>query len=122
MRNHYLRYLLFLFCTLVYNSAIGQTSTLSPVSLTDYQVQMEKDVLIFNAPGVNGTTTINISGNDDPTPLNFVNGRATVPYPVTQKGKLLLLTHKNSLDKNQYKLVHVAKKSNGSHRVRNIPM
>ncbi len=118
MRNHYLRYLLFLICTLVYNSAIGQM----PVSLTDYQLQMEKDVLIFKAPGANGTTTINISGNDDPVSLNFVNGQATAPYPVDQKGKLLLLTHKNATGKKQYKMVHVAKKSNGSHRVRNIPM
>lgn len=118
MRNHYLRYLLFLICTIVYNSAIGQ----SPISLTDYQIQMEKDVLIFNAPSANGTTTINISGNDDPVSLNFVNGQATFPYPVDQKGKLLLLTHKDVAGKKQYKMVHVAKKSNGSHRVRNIPM
>ena len=122
MRNHYLGYLLLLICTLVYNSAIGQNTAHAPISLTDYQIQMEKDALIFNAPGINGTTTINISGNDDPISLNFVNGQATSPYPVDQKGKLLLLTHQNSLGKNQYKLVHVAKKSDGSHRVRNIPM
>ncbi len=122
MRNHYLRYLLFLICTLVYNCVIGQTSNLSPISLTDYKVQMEKDVLIFNAPGSNGTTSMTISGNDDLVSLNFVNGKATLPYPVTQRGKLLLLTHKNAAGKNQYKMVHVAKKSNGSHRVRNIPM
>jgi len=122
MRNHYSRYLLLLICTLVYNCAIGQTSNLSPTSLTNYEVQMEKDVLIFNAPGTNGTTSITISGNEDPVSLNFVNGKATFPYPVTQRGKLVLLTHKNTLGKDQYKLVHLAKKSNGSHRVRNIPM
>lgn len=122
MRNHYLRYLLFLICTLVYISAIGQTSNLSPISLTDYQIQMEKDVLIFNAPGINGTTTLNISGNDEPATLTFINGQATFPYPVNQKGKLLLLTHKKPSGKNQYRMVHVAKKSNGTHRVRSIPM
>jgi len=122
MRNTYLRHLLFLICTLVYNSVFGQSTNLSQVSLNNYQVQMEKDALIFNAPGSNGKATINISGNDDPIVLNFINGKAFIPYSVTQKGKLLLLTHQNSAGKNQYKLVHVSKKSNGSHRVRNIPM
>jgi len=83
---------------------------------------MEKDVLIFNAPGINGTTTMSISSSEDPHSLNFRNGKATFPYPVTQKGELLLFTHKNSVGKNHYKLVHVSKKSDGSHRVRNIPM
>ena len=122
MRNTYLRHLLFLICTLVYNSVIGQNTTVPQISLTDYQVMMEKDGLIFNSPGTNGKTTINISGNEDPISLNFINGKASFPYSVTQKGKLLLLTHQNSAGKNRYKMVHVAKKSNGSHRVRNIPM
>ena len=80
MRNTYLRHLLFLICTLVYNSVIGQNTTVPQISLTDYQVLMEKDGLIFNSPGANGMTTINISGNEDPISLNFINGNVSLVY------------------------------------------
>jgi len=118
MRNCYPIILLFI-CTIACVSAFGQSPALS---LSDYQLNVEKNQLVFRAAGMNGTANINISGIEETTTLNFVNGRAGVDFETDQKGELLLLTHKDSGGKQQYKMVHISRKTDGTHRVRSIPM
>ena len=118
MRNCY-RFTFLFICTIACITAFGQSPVLS---LNDYQLNVENDQMVFQADGMNGMANINISGIEETAVLNFVNGRAAIDFETDQRGKLLLLTHKNQADKKQYKMVHISKKSNGTYRVRHIPM
>ncbi len=84
-------------------------------SIGKYQISMEKDQLVFTADVGSGQAAMAINGED--RPLVFQNGKASIDFSTDERGKLILLKGA----KTSYRLYHLAKLQDGSHRVRRIP-
>jgi len=88
---------------------------LPPVTFDDYQLSIENDLLVFSAGNATGSADLAINGEEQA--LVFQNGKAIMPFPVDERGKLALVSGKTS----GYRLYHLAKLDEGKYRVRRIP-
>ena len=89
------------------------------VELGSFTTKSSKNGLIFNAPGLNGLTTIDING--EMQELTFKNGIANLEVDFDRRGKLLMINNNNEKE-SQFVLQHISKNKNGSTRLKNIPL
>ena len=124
MKNSY-RYFFLLFCSLLTNLGLAQNAdSLSaqqgaetrPVELAAYQLNADAGGLVFAADVPDGSTQLNLNG--DTITLNFQSGQARHPIASSPEGELLLLRN----GPQSYRLFHLAERSDGSLRLRHIPL
>ena len=124
MKNSY-RYFFLLFCSLLTNLGLAQNAdSLSaqqgagtrPVELAAYQLNADAGGLVFAADVPDGSTQLNLNG--DTITLNFQSGQARHTIASSPEGELLLLRN----GPQSYRLFHLAERSDGSLRLRHIPL
>lgn len=88
----------------------------SRVEIQSYTLSLENGHAVFSSPGAHGMADIEING--EAREVEFSDGIAPLPDPVTAQGALLLLSDPQG----KLSLHHVSARRNGTHRVRNIPL
>lgn len=113
MKNLYRLTFLFFCCTIT--NSYSQTDT-SLVSLERYSLQAIEGKLVFTSDVPDGQAIIAINGEE--TRLAFESGRASAPAQADTRGELLLIKNGSK----HYRLYHLARRADGSYRLRHIPM
>ena len=120
MKNLYC--LTFLFFCCVLTNSYSQTDTLAipaapeRLSLETYTLSVEKGNLVFSSSLTEGQAMVTINGEE--APLTFQNGQAALPAEADALGKLLLIKNGHK----HHSLYHLAQYTDGTYRLRHIPM
>lgn len=124
MKNPY-RYFFLLFCSLLATFALAQETDsvavtlptdMQVVVLPSYQLNAQDGTLRFTADVTDGAAEITLNGA--PLSLEFQDGQALHPMESSPKGQLLLLRN----GPKNYRLFHLSERSDGSLRLRHIPL
>ena len=125
MRNHSLLsfLLLLFFCTTLWgqqdtssNIRIVPDEARKQVRIQEYQLIVVDDDIVFNASGLDGVGEISINGES--STIDFTKGRGRLDRELDVAGELLLLHPPDG----KHQLYYAAKRSDGSVRLRKIPM
>jgi len=127
----------FLILCLLTGNIFGQTEPGTPmiplqvapppsIKLVDYQItvvrdQNNKEQLEFTSPGLNGLAKLTINNAGEAQELLFKQGKARLASDIDRKGKLMLFSTGSGSSK-KLRVFHISERTNGSHRVRSIPM
>jgi len=112
---------LFFCCTITNSYSQADTSavqetTPADVKLEQYTLQAVEGQLVFSSDIQDGQAIISI--NSEEKTLSFENGRAAMPAEADARGQLLLIKNGSK----HYKLYHLSQRTDGSYRLRDIPL
>ena len=94
---------------------ISTQKNITPVDLTEFNFEVAGGDVYLTKPAAQGPASITINGEE--TVLIFENGKAKVEATLDKAGKLMFFKNGSAM-----KLAHISAKSNGSARVKSIPL
>jgi Na+/H+ antiporter NhaC len=119
MKNPYLLSFLLICCLFTISQAQEDSTSVTALPtqpVTSYQLIADGANLYLSSSIPDGQAEMSL--NNEAISLNFRGGKAPLELEVTPSGQLLLFQD----NAGQYKLYHVAQRSNGSIRAKKIPM
>lgn len=123
MTSQLSKFIILLLICLINNYSYSQNDKLADFNadgLTNLSLIHESDGYKLVSDQNIGAVKLHIDSN--PTIVNFINGKAPIELSDSRVGNLYFFSYQTTSNKSQYKLYHVSKRSNGSSRIKNIPL